>query len=306
MILVTGAAGFIGSHVARRFNENGYKTITIDNLSTGKKENIPSGTVFIEGDCGDPAVIRQLEAYAIEGIIHIAGQSSGEISFSDPTYDLNSNTHSTLLLLKFAHNHNIKRFVFASTMAVYGDTDDLPVSETMPPSPKSFYAVGKLASEHYMRIYAGLGLTTIALRLFNVYGPGQNLDNMQQGMASIFLAQMLRDGKVVVKGKLSRFRDFVFIEDVVDAFTKAYLIDNRTDFSVYNVCSGYPITVGDLLKTLQGAFGQDIPVDVQGNTPGDMFGIYGDNNRIGQDLQWQSSTTFQVGIAQMVEWAKTL
>ena len=151
--LVTGAAGFIGAAVAKRLVEEGHLVVTIDNLSTGFKNNIPKGVKFIKGNCQDEKVINKLSSYRFDAIFHIAGQSSGEISFDNPTYDLQTNAQSTLLLLKLALKTNCAKFIYASTMSIYGDQKKMPVNERAISSPISFYGVGKIASEHYMKIY---------------------------------------------------------------------------------------------------------------------------------------------------------
>jgi UDP-glucose 4-epimerase len=302
MILITGAAGFIGSKVAQKFIELGYETLTVDNLSTGVKQNIPNKTIFIEGSCGDKNIIDQLDSYPIEGIVHIAGQSSGEVSFENPLYDLESNTISTILLLDYALKKGIKRFVFASTMSVYGDQINLPVYEESATNPQSFYACGKLASENYLKIYSNLGIKTTALRLFNVYGPGQNLDNMKQGMLSIYLAQAINKNEILVKGSKDRFRDFVYIDDVVDAFTTVYLgVWNK--YNVYNICSGAQTNVNELLQRIQDNLGRQINILFQEGTPGDQFGIYGSYEKINLDFSWRPSTYLAEGLRKMVEWA---
>ena len=198
--LVTGAAGFIGGALAKRLIEHGNKVITIDNLTTGFRESIPEGVIFIEGNCQDESIINQLNSYQFDAIFHIAGQSSGEISFEDPVYDLQTNAQSTLLLLKYALKTNCKKFIYASTMSVYGDQPDIPITEEASTLPKSFYAVGKLASEHYLDIYSKYSIDIVALRLFNVYGPGQNMENLKQGMISILLAQALSNKHILIKG----------------------------------------------------------------------------------------------------------
>ena len=302
MILITGAAGFIGSKVTQRLIDHGYKTLTIDNLSTGKKENIPRKTIFIEGDCGDRHIINRLGSYEIDGIIHIAGQSSGEVSFENPAYDLASNTTSTVLLLDFARKKGVKRFIFASTMSVYGDQIHLPVNESSNVNPMSFYACGKLASENYLKIYSNFGIESIALRLFNVYGPGQNLENLKQGMLSIYLAQAINKGEILVKGSKDRFRDFVYIDDVVNAFVKSYLGEWK-GYNVYNVCSGKPTMVCELLDGIQESLGKQIGVLLNEGTPGDMFGIYGNYDKINKDLSWKPTTFLNDGLKKMVDWA---
>ena len=196
--LVTGAAGFIGGALAKYLIEEGHDVVTIDNLSTGFEKSIPQGVVFHKGNTQDSQMIDSLKSYNFDCIFHIAGQSSGEISYDDPVYDLQTNTQSTILLLKLAKDINCKKIVYASTMSVYGDNKNC-VEETDNRLPKSFYGIGKLASEEYLRVF-GSNLTTTALRLFNVYGPGQNMNNLRQGMVSIFLQQALTSNTVLVKG----------------------------------------------------------------------------------------------------------
>ena len=169
--LVTGAAGFIGSALARKIINSGHNVVTIDNLSTGNESNIPNEVDFIKGDCQSVEIINKLKNYKFEAIFHMAGQSSGEISFEDPVYDLQTNTQSTLLLLKLCKETGCSTFIYASTMSVYGDHDNLPVSENDSCKPKSFYAVGKLASENYLKLYSEKNLRTTALRFFNVLFP---------------------------------------------------------------------------------------------------------------------------------------
>ena len=243
--LVTGAAGFIGSRIAAALLQRGCEVVTIDNLSTGKRENVPDGCVLIEGDVFARKIIDSLEQHRFDGILHIAGQSSGEVSFDDPVYDLQTNAQSTLMLLDYAKKTGCRNFLYASSMSTYGDHENPLVDEESKTQPKSFYAVGKLASENYMRIFTGFGIQCTALRFFNVYGVGQNMDNLRQGMASIFLAMALKDRHVLVKGSKDRFRDFVYIDDVVDAVLKALHREQGEAFEVYNVSTGNPTDRGN-------------------------------------------------------------
>ncbi len=303
MILITGAAGFIASAIAEAFNKRSYKTITIDNLSTGYKENVPKSTVFIKGDCGDQEVIQQLDDYDVEAIVHFSGQSSGEVSFYNPLADQKSNTTSTILLAKYAKERGIKKFIYASSMSVYGDSTVLPVDEIFTTTPKSFYAVGKLASEHYLRINSSDDFKTVALRLFNVYGPGQNLKNMNQGMLSIYLAQALRNNEIVVKGSLERFRDLVYIQDVVNAVMLFF--DNELDvnYDVYNVSNSYPVKVIEMIDAIKSSTDKNMNVVEIEGTPGDQFGIYGSNEKL-KALGWAPGTKHEEGIHNMIQWAK--
>lgn len=300
--LITGAAGFIGSAITRQILKWGVNTcVTIDNLSTGIKENIPDGCRFIYGNTYDEDVLKQLDDEHFDAIIHIAGQSSGEISFDDPVYDLQTNTQSTIMLLKYALRTGCKKFIYASSMSVYGDHNPPLVDEATVTIPKSFYAVGKLASENYMRIYSGYGIACTALRFFNVYGIGQNMANLRQGMASIFLAQAIKNRHILVKGSKDRFRDFVYIDDVVNAIIKA--LDRDSGYEVYNVCTGKPQTVEKVIKTIQANLNYPVSVEYTTGTPGDQFGIYGDYSKIRSQLGWSPKTDFSDGMKKMIKWA---
>ena len=300
--LVTGAAGFIGGAVAKKLVEQGHKVITIDNLSTGFEESIPEGVEFFKGNCQDHNIVKQLEKYSFDAIFHIAGQSSGEISFDDPVYDLQTNAQSTLLLLKLALKTGCKRFIYASTMSVYGDKPDVPVKEDTILKPKSFYGVGKIASEHYMRIYQEYGIASTALRLFNVYGPGQNMENLRQGMVSIFVAQAINNKHIHVKGSGKRFRDFVYIDDVVSAFLKAYSRES-SEYQEINISTGIKTTVEKLVNTIISYLPFPVTVEYSGSTPGDQFGITGDISKAGKVLGWEPKYTLKKGLKIMVDWS---
>ncbi len=279
--LVTGGAGFVGSKIANELIENDHSVVIIDNLKTGYLTNVNSKAIFIEGDCSDGAIISTLNQYKFDAILHIAGQSSGEISFEDPLYDINSNTVSTLLLLQYAVKTNCKRFIYASTMSVYGQqADKICFSEYDQTNPLSFYAVGKLASEEYLKIYANCyGINYTALRYFNIYGPGQNLNNLKQGMVSIYLKQLIDSSykSIVVKGSSDRFRDFIFIDDVV-SITTSFIHQENTFNKIINVGTGTKTTVNELLILLKKHTGIDKPVTFYAGTSGDQFGIYADNS----------------------------
>ena len=176
------------AHLSQRLLEDNNTVTTIDNLSSGFIDNIPDGVRFIKGDCYDKKSIDKLKNEKFDMIFHIAGQSSGEISFEDPEYDLKTNTLSTLMLLNYSVKTKCRNFIYASTMSVYGDHPNKKISEDDKAIPKSFYAIEKLASEQYLKLYSKYNIKISCLRLFNVYGPGQNMFNLKQGMISIFQA----------------------------------------------------------------------------------------------------------------------
>lgn len=302
--LVTGGAGFIGSHLARRLLREGWEVCIVDNLSTGFKSNIPREAEFIFMDISKDDFIVQLPSNRYDAVFHLAAQSSGEISFDDPVYDLKTNCLSTLILLDWCFKHKIKHFIYTSSMSIYGEQEIQPVKENASFNPKSFYGVGKLASESYVNIYSKLGLNTTSLRLFNVYGPGQNMDNLRQGMVSIYMAYILNKQEILVRGSPERYRDFIYIDDVIEAYVKC--LDNPKAFGkTYNVASGVKIYIRDLLDAELKVFGYDqstYPIKYSDSTPGDTFGIFADNTTIKEDLDWEPKTHLVEGLKKMAVW----
>jgi UDP-glucose 4-epimerase len=303
--LITGAAGFIGSSLAKNFIDKGDTVTTIDNLSTGSKSNIPYGVSFIEGDCASSKVIDKLPNETFDAIFHIAGQSSGEISFDDPVYDIKTNTESTLLLLKFALKNGCSRFIYAGTMSVYGVQGDYAVNERADCKPQSFYGIGKLASEHYLRIYEQYGIKSTSLRLFNVYGPGQNLDNLRQGMVSIFLAQMVNNQHIHVKGSKNRYRDFIHIDDVVEAFQRCLEYHESIGENI-NIGTGVKTSIKELIGKLTSNQKNKITIEYSGKTSGDINGIYADIGKMKSILRMENFTSIDKGISSLVDWAESM
>lgn len=301
--LVTGAAGFIGAAIARSLVESGNQVWTIDNLSTGYIGNIPDGVEFVKGNCQDENLFKNLNNTKFDAILHFAGQSSGEISFDDPVYDLRTNVESTLNLINYGLETGCHRFIYASSMSVYGDVPDKAISEKYPCSPLSFYGVGKLASEHYLRIYQTKGLQPTSLRIFNVYGPGQNLSNLRQGMISIYLAQMLNDQQIIVKGSAERFRDFIYIDDVVN-LTMMVLNSKVSIGKNYNIGTGIRMTVQNILDKLIENYEKDIKINFIDSTPGDQLGITADISSIKSDFKYKDFTNFNIGLKKMMQWSK--
>ena len=300
--LVTGGAGFIGSHLANKLLKLGAKVTVVDNLSTGSKSNIPSKCDFIYLDLTENNFVSKLPITTTH-VFHLAAQSSGEISFENPRYDIEINTVSTLELLKWSLSHNVKKFIYTSSMNVYGYVKDEPIKETQSIAPESFYAVGKIASENYIKIFSDLGLKTTILRLFNVYGPGQNMENLKQGMLSIFLAYIIKNEPVVVKGSLERFRDFIYIDDVISAIEKSIHFSQKYD--VFNICTGIRTTVQEALDKLFIAFNlSNYQIIESDGTPRDQFGIYGNIHKSEKLLDWKYQISLDNGLTKLNKFIK--
>ncbi len=302
--LITGVAGFIGSAIAKQVLENGDRVVGIDNFLTGIQRDILKNIDFIEGDISKKEDIAKLEKYKIDAIFHLAAQSSGEISFEKPEYDILTNALGTLNLLNFAVEQNIKRFIYASTMSIYGDVEDKPIPETHCKNPKSYYGITKLAGENYVNAFSNK-LDVTSFRLFNVYGEGQNMDNLKQGMVSIYLAYFMNNIPVLVKGSKDRFRDFIHIDDVVDVWLKS--VDLEISFGqVYNLATGKKTKVEELLQILAKEWGNpNYPIEyAKVGTAGDTFGIYADISKLKKDFNWSPKVNLEDGIRKFIKWVK--
>lgn len=302
-IVVTGGAGFIGAHLTDRLVAEGHEVIVVDNLATGLRSNVNVLARFIEGSVADSTIVSEIPAEGVTAVFHLAAQSSGEASFDNPYDDLQSNVAGTVLMLQWCKVNNISKFIYTSSMAVYGAASDTPLSEDSPCLPTSFYGVAKLASEHYIRLYAAQGLQTTIIRPFNVYGSRQNLRNMKQGMASIYLAYLLRGEPIIVKGSLDRFRDQTHFADVVDALVGC-LHNQAAVGGTFNIATGRKTTVSELIAGLLRAAGQpdNYPITCADGTPGDIFGCYADITKANRSLEWTPRITLSEGLTEMYNY----
>jgi len=309
-VLVTGGAGFVGSALCKKLHEDGFKVFIVDNLSTGYKKNIIKGANFTKLDVGTTEFDDYLNVNNNFNIIyHIAAQSSGEISFENPEYDLKTNTLSTLKILNYCKRNNVP-LIFASSMSVYGAQNpgsELSVAEDAHTNPLSFYAVGKKASEDYISIYSKIySIKAISLRFFNIYGPGQNLENVKQGMVSIFLAQSLRSNKIEIKGSLNRYRDQVYIDDVISALiASSKAIKEIKEHEIINISTNLKTKITDILDILKREVNNDLNIIELDGTPGDQFGITGSNEKANKILNWKPKTDFDSGLTKMIHWARS-
>ncbi len=299
--LVTGIAGFIGSAVGKALIANGHEVVGIDNLSSGCVENIHKDILFINAPCHTASIYeKQVPNKKYDAILHLAGQNSGELSFADPVYDLQANTESTLNLLQFARKVDCKRFIFASSKAVYGDQPNEPVKEDASLCPTSCYGVSKLASEHYLRIFEKFGISYTALRLFSVYGAGQS-NSRRPGMVSTFMDMLIREGHIHIKGNPNRFRDFVYIDDVVQAFMQC-LARPQSGGKVINIGGSGRVHVGDLVERLCAIANKPITVEYSGQTVGDTFGVFADISRAAKYLGYDPNFSINKGLELMYKW----
>jgi len=303
--IVTGGAGFIGSHLSRALLDNGWDVFIADNLSSGYEKNIPIEAKFELIDLSIENEIVKLPKENVDVVFHLASHVGQELSFEKPIYDFKANALSTLLLLQWCQKNNVSKFIFASSMNVYGDSPQEFVNEDIAVAPPSPYSVGKIASEYFCNIYQKLGIDCTSLRLFNVYGPNQDLENMKQGMVSIFLSYVINKGAIDVRGSKDRFRDFISVHDVVNAFIRC--LDPKASGKVYNISTGIKTHVWELINQILQACDEDhisYPVNYLDGTIMDQFGIYGDSSKIISDLEWVPNITLEDGLFEMAQWAK--
>jgi UDP-glucose 4-epimerase len=302
--LVTGGAGFVGSVVSRRLLKDGFSVTIVDDLSNGKRRNVPPEAQLIEADLSNEEAFRPLDPAGYDVIYHVAAQASNAVSLRDPLRDLASNQLATLRLLEYARKTASPRFIFTSSMSTYGDASCFPTTEREPLRPRTPYAAHKAASEDYLRMYAEeYGLLPTVFRLYTTYGEEQNLDNLDQGLLSIYLAYLLRGEPIIVKGRLERERDIVHVSDVVGAMV-AVVDEPRTYRRTYNLCSGVCLTIGALVRTLIRQAGEDpdaYPIVVEGGTPGDPFKTHGSYEAAMTDFGYVPKVMPLDGVQQTVQ-----
>ena len=272
-VLITGVAGFVGAKLASLLLAKGAKVYGVDNFFNSNLDSVPAGVEFFEGDISAGGWIDYFAACDIDIVFHLAAQSSGEVSFRDPIYDCSTNVLGALRVCQFAERTGAKKIIFSSSMSVYGSSQG-KVAVGANIEPLSYYAVGKRASEDYFRLFsASQNIEITSLRFFNIYGPGQNLSNPDQGMVSIFLAQLLEGRQFQVKGSLDRFRDFVYIDDAVAVLDTIARQRSSSHFEIVNVGTGTALAVREVLEVLQQTFEKKAEITVSQGTPGDQSGI---------------------------------
>ncbi len=300
-VLVTGGAGFIGGHIARDLLKRGHEVFVVDNMRTGDERNLIGIKNFYNLDLGKDN-LDEIFKNDFDLIYHFAGQSSVEISYQDPVYDLDTNTKSTLRILKHLSDSNFKcHIIYASSMSVYGGSEPMPKSENDDLKGQNFYAIGKKASESYLSIYSSMkNINYTSVRLFNIYGPGQNLKNLSQGMLSIYLAQALESNQIIVKGSLKRTRDFVHIFDVLNFLRK--IENNQSCFNQsINICSGIETSVQELLDEIISEIGKEIKIIQQEKTSGDINRMLGCTKKLESLTGLSTKINIKQGIKTMID-----
>jgi len=304
--LVTGGAGFIGSNIVDELIRRGGDVRILDNFSTGREENVADfaeRVQMIRGDICDRETVDAAVAGA-DYVIHQAALASVPRSISDPTSNNQVNVGGTLNLLDAAQRHGVKRFVYASSSSIYGDSEVLPKVETMPTNPKSPYAVAKLAGEHYCKVFSELhGLPTVALRYFNVFGPRQDPGSEYSAVIPIFVKALVTGVSPTIYGDGEQSRDFTYISNVVEANMLA-CHSETSGAKIYNVACGDRFTLNVLYDRLKAEIGVEIEAKYAEPRAGDVKHSMAAIDAIVSGIGYKPGVDFDEGISLTVRWYK--
>jgi UDP-glucose 4-epimerase len=302
--LVTGGAGFIGSHLVEALLARGDSVRVADDFSTGLRENVPAGAVdLVQGDLANP-VVAQCAVSGCEFVLHQAALPSVPRSIEDPVRANRANVDATLQVLLAARDARVRRVVFAGSSSVYGDTPTLPKREDAPPNPRSPYALQKLAGEQYCRLFTTLyGLETVVLRYFNVFGPRQNPDSPYSGVISRCVSHMAAGEPAVIHGDGRQTRDFTYVSDVVAGVLAACSAPAIAG-EVINLAAGGRVSLLEIVNVLQDVLGTDLTPTFDDPRAGDIRDSQADITKARRLLGFSPVVPFAEGLRRTVEWRR--
>ncbi|MGA2489391.1 MAG: SDR family oxidoreductase [Anaerolineales bacterium] len=304
--LVTGGAGFIGSHIVEELLRSGASVRVLDNFSSGKRENLETfrgDLEILEGDLRDEEAINAA-IRNVNLVFHLAAFISPPQSMLEPKTCFSINVAGTVTLLEAARHAGVHKVVLSSSTAVYGNPDKFPTDEEMPLRPLSPYALSKQVNELYACLYTQtFNLPVIALRYFNVYGPRQRPDSDYAAAISIFTRQLVNGEPITIYGDGKQSRDFIFVKDVVRANLRA--AESNAAGEVFNICTGQETTLLDILEELSEISPRQPEVHFEAPRPGDVYRSKGDPDKAAAILGFRAETSLANGLAKTVEWMKS-
>jgi nucleoside-diphosphate-sugar epimerase len=303
--LVTGGAGFIGSHLVEALLRRGESVRVVDNFITGRRENLPDARVeIIEGDLADVTVAERAVA-GCEYVLHQAALPSVPRSIEDPLASHRANLDATLHVLLAARQHRVRRVVYAGSSAAYGDTPVLPKREDMKTNPLSPYALQKLVGEQYCAMFTHLyGIETVTTRYFNVFGPRQRPDSMYSGVITLFIQALSHGQAPQIWGDGRQTRDFTYVDNVVDGVLRACAAE-QVSGTVINVATGGRVSLLELVRALQDILGVDVAPTFGPSRIGDVRDSQADIVKARQLLGYEPTVSFHTGLKRTVEWFRT-
>lgn len=298
-VLVTGGAGFIGSHLVDHLLAEGYRVSVVDDLSTGKRENLDGQAALYPIDIQESRLAKVFDAERPEIVFHLAAQTSVVHSVSDPLEDACINILGSIHLLQQSRRASVRRVIYVSTGgALYGEPEYLPCDESHPVRPLAPYGASKFAVETYLPLLARNSFAYVVLRLANVYGPRQDPFG-EAGVVAIFSRKMLDGAGVSVFGDGNQERDFVYVEDVVDSLIVAM---GAGDGGSYNIATGTGTSINDLFHMLAGLTNYPLPPQYEAARPGEVTRIYLDGGKARRELSWSARTPLRDGLAATVKY----
>ena len=304
-VLVTGGAGFIGSHIVEELMRGGASVRVLDNFSSGKRENLETfrgDLEILDGDLRDAQTVKSA-MQDVELIFHLAAFISVPQSMADPGTCFAVNVAGTVTLLEAARKAGARKVVLSSSTAVYGNTDKFPTDEKTPLKPLSPYALSKQVNELYTRLYTRtFNLPVVALRYFNVYGPRQRPDSDYAAAIPIFVQHLAAGEPITIYGDGKQSRDFIFVKDVV----RANLLAAESDAAgeAFNICTGRETTLLDLLEELSELSPRQPEVRFEAPRPGDIYRSAGDPQKAAMSFGFRAQTSLADGLAQTTKWMK--
>jgi nucleoside-diphosphate-sugar epimerase len=301
--LVTGGAGFIGSHLTEALVHRGHAVRVVDSLVTGKRTNLDhiSGVEFMEGDLADLEVARAAAA-GCEYVLHQAAIPSVPRSVQDPVTSHRANVDATVNMLVAARDAGVKRLVFAGSSSAYGDTPVLPKHEEMPANPLSPYALQKVVGEQYLRMFTKLyGLETVSIRYFNVFGPRQDASSPYSGVISVFATALLENRSPKIYGDGEQTRDFTYVDNVVDGVLRACEAPNASG-QIINVATGSRISLKTLFYAMRDLVGGSVEPIYAEPRQGDVRDSQADIRKAKELLGYEPIVGFEEGVARTIEW----
>ncbi len=299
-ILVTGGAGFIGSHLLQLLQARGIQTVVFDNLGSGSQEYVPAGMELVEGDVRDAAAVDAVMAvHHFDTVVHLAAQTMVPTSVEDPVLDCQINLEGVLHILESCRRHGVPHVLFSSSAAVYGDNLNIPLQETEVLAPTSPYGITKMTTEHYLRVYHELyGMDATVFRFANVYGERQG-EKGEGGVVSIF-CKLLSQGKgITVFGDGKQTRDFVYAGDIARAIVQAL---DLKGYHTINVSTGQETSINDLIHSFEQAVGHKIDVTYTAPRTGDILRSVLSNGNLVNELGIEPEMDLPAGIKRTYEW----
>jgi nucleoside-diphosphate-sugar epimerase len=299
--LVTGGAGFIGSHLSEALVQRGHRVRVVDNFATGYERNLRQGVEFVKGDVADP-VVASSAVRGMDYVLHQAAIPSVPRSVEKPVESHRANVDAMLNLLVAARDSGVKRLVFAGSSSVYGDTEVLPKTETMPTNPLSPYALQKLTSEMYGQMFSRLyGMETVTTRYFNVFGPRQDPGSPYSGVISLFIKALHEKQRPVIYGDGEQTRDFTYVANVVDGVIRAAETPG-VGGEVFNVATNSRISLNQLLATLNQIFGTNLEPIYKEARKGDVRDSQADITKARRLLGYEPTVGLEEGLRETVKW----